>query len=166
MKWPFKLKIIFNEEALFAGGNRNCACENSTGNLLICQDADDIPHPKRIEIIKFLFENYVIDHLLHLYVFKEKQFENLANNQVDKCFYYKNFDKAYYKTKKLIQNGQPAITREVFDAVKWSCTELPGEDIDFNRRVYEIFENNALLNVPLIFYRISFSFYRQNLEIK
>ena len=60
--WAFTLKVVLAEDAVSSPGkNRNRACECSSGDLLICQDADDIPHPQRIEIIKHLFEHYRVD---------------------------------------------------------------------------------------------------------
>ena len=56
MKYPFKVIYIFHKECKYAGDNRNCACEKASGDIFITQDADDIPHPQRIEIIKYMFK--------------------------------------------------------------------------------------------------------------
>src|SRR6185436_18764768 len=64
-EWPFKLVLLTHAHKLCAGENRSMAADNSSGDLLICQDADDLPHPQRIEIIKHLFEHFEIDHLRH-----------------------------------------------------------------------------------------------------
>ena len=52
-KYPFPVKLIKHRELLWAGPNRNSACEHAIGDIFICQDADDLPHPQRIEIIKY-----------------------------------------------------------------------------------------------------------------
>ncbi len=62
--WPFSLKIVF-DEGVTAGVNRNNAAFNSTGDLLITQDADDLPHPQRVELIKHLFDNFYVELLMH-----------------------------------------------------------------------------------------------------
>ncbi len=56
--YPFKVKLLQTNEKLPAGSNRNIACRNAKGDIFITQDADDIPHVQRVEIIKFVFENY------------------------------------------------------------------------------------------------------------
>src|SRR5579862_7731339 len=51
-RWPFILKLITHPDQLCASANRNAACRESSGDLLIMQDADDIPHRQRVEVIK------------------------------------------------------------------------------------------------------------------
>ena len=63
--WPFELKIIKNHGKRSAGENRTIGSEHSCGDLILLQDADDIPHPQRVEIVKYIFEHYFIDHLMH-----------------------------------------------------------------------------------------------------
>src|SRR3990167_5690905 len=70
----FKTKILCFQGKQSAGKNRNIACSHAEGDILIAQDADDIPHPQRIEIIKYVFENYATEHLLHSYFVGEKPF--------------------------------------------------------------------------------------------
>lgn len=50
----FAVKLVKSKEKQMPGKNRNCACQAATGNLIVCQDADDLPHPQRIEIIRYL----------------------------------------------------------------------------------------------------------------
>lgn len=59
--WPFELKIIESPHQQEPAVNRNLACRASTGDLIICQDADDLPHRQRVQVIKYLFEHYEID---------------------------------------------------------------------------------------------------------
>ena len=54
-QYPFPVKLIKHQERLWAGPNRNSACQHASGDIFICQDADDLPHPQRIEIIKYFF---------------------------------------------------------------------------------------------------------------
>lgn len=56
-KYPFKLKIISSTSNKKAGANRNTCAENSSGNLIVNQDADDLPHKQRIQIIKSSITN-------------------------------------------------------------------------------------------------------------
>ncbi len=71
--WKFEVKFLKHSGKKSAGQNRNLACEIATGDLIICQDADDIPHPQRVEIVKYIFENYYVDHLLHGIFMEDRQ---------------------------------------------------------------------------------------------
>ena len=44
--WKFEVKILKHSGKKSAGQNRNLACKNATGDLIICQDADDIRIPR------------------------------------------------------------------------------------------------------------------------
>ncbi len=64
--YPFDLIILKTEERNSAGTNRNLAFQKSSGHLIIFQDADDIPHPQRIEVSKALYRKLHYDFLFHL----------------------------------------------------------------------------------------------------
>jgi hypothetical protein len=53
---------------LWHGPNRQKASEASSNEILIYQDADDIPHPQRIEVIKYFFDTFDICHLNHSWI--------------------------------------------------------------------------------------------------
>jgi len=60
-------KLLEHTSTLVQGPNRDAgtmACDNE---IIISNDADDIPHPQRIEVIKHFFENKQILHLNHSY---------------------------------------------------------------------------------------------------
>ena len=65
--WLFSVTILSSKKQLFAGQNRNIAGTHAKGDILICQDADDLPHSQRVEIIKYFFEQYNPDFLMHQY---------------------------------------------------------------------------------------------------
>lgn len=150
--WGFRLVILRNPMRQTAGQNRNQACLASSGDLLICQDADDIPHPQRIEIIKYLFEMYKVDHLLHLWssssVFRMHEIYSTVNS----CSYYYTYD----SLPSYLTNGTPSMLREVFDKIQWQDSNA-GEDVSFNRSVY----NMSLYKVCI---REVLYCYRQNLS--
>ncbi len=50
--WAFSVKLLKSDKKLYAGQNRNRACDKAAGDIFICQDADDLPHPQRVEIIQ------------------------------------------------------------------------------------------------------------------
>lgn len=153
---PFKLIIISSSETLYAGQNRNIACSNATGDIFICQDADDIPHPQRTEIITYFFEHHNIDHLTHTYILQPKQqtitFPHYSVNKI------KYFNPEQLVTCKHIEitNGNASISRALFQDYKWP-DDKKGEDIKFNNMVYKKYKNRLVLNVPLISYRMYLS---------
>lgn len=155
--WPFLLKVLQHEGKMSEGQNRNSACQASFGDVLICQDADDLPHPQRVEIIKYLFETYLIDHLIHQYTAIENSFQNYDNDYVDVQTYY---SRKYWKINVPdITNGNVALTREVFQKVKWGEKHQIGQDVQFNQRVYSLFTNKAIAELKLLLYRNQFSSY-------
>lgn len=56
-EYPFILKMYLSPKRQYTGLNRDIAIKASTGNFIICQDADDIPHPRRIECIEEIYQN-------------------------------------------------------------------------------------------------------------
>jgi hypothetical protein len=148
--WPFVCKLIKIQGSKSASENRNIASLHSTGDLLICQDADDLPHLQRFKIIRFLFEQYQIDFLLH-------QFEMQSIDRrpisfplaVSKCFAFEEWEE--HKTLYYVHHGCPAFLRPVWEAVKWEPS--PVEDYFFNQKAALLFPKKALLFLPLIAYR-------------
>lgn len=148
--WLFPVNLLLSPNKMYAGQNRNNACLNAQGDILICQDADDIPHPQRTEVIKYLFEKYQLDHLAHGY--------NLNNDSLS-CL-YENIEKIPFRLTNQkfniinhpIQNGNIAISRSVFNKIKWSNKQRK-EDIEFNQKVYKNFKNLLVVEAPLYLYR-------------
>jgi cellulose synthase/poly-beta-1,6-N-acetylglucosamine synthase-like glycosyltransferase len=157
-EWPFELKIIKHQEKRSEGANRNIACAHSLGDLIICQDADDIPHPQRVEIVKWLFENYEIDHLMHLFTTQENSFAFLENDlsKVQLCTTYREMRRVRGTT-----NGNVCFAKKIFGTVKWGESFKGGEDVRFNCQVYQRFSNHVVLHEPLLLYRIDLSAYAQ-----
>lgn len=153
----FNLVLFFSFEAKTAGENRNIACKQATGDILILQDADDIPHPQRVEIIKYCFEQYGITHLMHQFVavdrnrkqipfrhYKEFNLIETARPQPEHC--------ANAGTLRGFTHGSIALTKKIFDAIQWSALPV-SQDQEFNTRVYRTFTDTLLLKAPLIAYR-------------
>src|SRR5579872_2678074 len=53
--WAFPVHLHIFDEMYFADQNRNIGCSHAKGDIFILQDADDIPHPQRVEIIRYCF---------------------------------------------------------------------------------------------------------------
>lgn len=144
-RWPFPVKLICSEEALAPGDNRNRACKEAKGDIFICQDADDIPHFRRVEIIKFFFENYPIDHLMHTYTFNILELPQINELSQVEWFVPKDYDI------NLGANGVASLMRRVFEVIQWDSS-FHGEDVYFNETVYRNFENRIVIKTPLYYY--------------
>jgi hypothetical protein len=156
--YPFSLCLISFEEPVSDGGNRNYACAHATGDLLICHDADDIPLPQRVEIIKYFFDVYQIDHLMHRWC-----------GETDHQPFFKDFEKIgrfhlpEYRDYPLhaggrFTNGHVSISRQLFGVIRWDTAFRLGVDVDFNRKAYALFPNTTIvLEEPLSVYRQRFS---------
>lgn len=153
--WPFLVKVICNQSKMSAGQNRNIACEHSSGDLIICQDADDIPHPQRVEIIKYLFENYEIDHLIHMWIPPGKSFSTYQLDELESLsLYFAHFDDTHKNLPTYNGHcGNVALTRSVFTAIKWPEYFQIGEDVDFDKSVYSRFQFKVVIKIPLVIYR-------------
>jgi glycosyltransferase involved in cell wall biosynthesis len=153
-QWHFSLKLILSKKKLFAGQNRNIACKNATSEIFICQDADDLPHPQRIEVIKYFFEKLNLDFLLHKYVYNSsgqiKQMKMIEQMDTLKYAYVKTNHEIWIVGYMLF--GQPAFHRRVFQKIQW--LDIPiAEDTDFDARVMNNFKNCIMVHCPLYIYR-------------
>lgn len=153
--WAFPVTIVLANGSQAPGINRNIACKHAIGDIFMCQDADDIPHPQRVEVIHYFFTTYHVDHLMHGYkrlmpedsIIPFKPYDDLSLVQFA-CL--KNFDDVYYA--RLFHNGNVAIARQTFDVVKWPGIRL-GEDTEFNKMVYKKFNNCIVIRAIIFAYR-------------
>ena len=150
--WRFPITLLLSKERYFAGENRNRASHSASGNLLIFQDADDIPFPQRIEIIKYFFKKYQIKHLIHTCIdlksWSNANFEPYTHFDKIPFFYPKNYQEIWdhggYFT-----NGNIAILKTVLQTVTWPDNRR-GQDTIFNEIVYKYFSNRIAINIPLL----------------
>lgn len=164
-EWPFLVKLILSKNQLYAGENRNEGSKEATGDIFIYQDADDIPHPQRVEIIKYFFEKYEVDHLMHFWISPSGPLEFYSPNKVS-FLYPRSLDEVWglIKNDKTrisdkislgVHFGNIAIARRVFDKIQWSG--LPkGQDVQFDENAYQQFRC-MIVRVPLVVYRLKLS---------
>jgi len=72
----FDLNIIRHDKIMIQGPNRNSASLAATGDVIVSNDADDIPHPERLEFIEWAFYDHEIVMLNHRCQ-KDKKFKPL-----------------------------------------------------------------------------------------
>lgn len=153
--WSFKLKVIRNKGVVIDGDNRTIAMDNSSGDVLIFSDADDVPHPQRVEISKFIFENYEIDHILHSMCNRYDFKRDIKMNDLE-FLKFKKYDEVWNyceKTRIPLTTGSPCFLRKIGERVKWTAIN----DQAHARAVYNMFPNTILLCEGLIFYRVLLS---------
>ena len=146
--WPFKLNVIEHSTKKSAGENRNVACAAAKGDVLICQDADDLPHPQRVEIIKHIFQNYCVDLLMHQYTRKQFTQYDLRNLILKRCPTFKDM-----RTGDGFTQGNVAITKELSKKVQWPTHFEIAEDMQFNKEVCKTFSNIITVRAELLLYR-------------
>lgn len=161
--WPFQLKILRSQAYNNAAKNRNNCLKSVSHDLIICQDADDLPHPQRIEIIKYFFEKYGIFHLLHSFIDIKLASDYLLKYDLDKIPTIKvqNHQELYVRNIK-VANGPCAFRRSVLRKVKgWNTAFNLSEDNRFNSEVYKNFKNKCMvLPIPIYFVNWHASTYR------
>lgn len=158
--WPFQVKLIKAVEKHLPGKNRNIACAQASGDLIICQDADDLPHPQRVEIIRYLFEHFQIEHLMHQWLESDGTFHAIKVDGIEnQCMKYRSY---YQIPTPKIHNGSVAFLRSIFRDVHWRPHLSIDEDCLFNQHVYAFFPNHYVLVQPLIRYRGEFSTFDLN----
>lgn len=155
--WPFSVKILRFLGKKSAGLNRNLASDASSGDILLYQDADDVPHPQRVQIVKHIFENYYVDHLMHNFVFSDQSESTLYDIDQISILAFDRYDEIekspiFFEH---IHNGNVGCLRKVFAAMQWEDVRSLEFDLDkqFNKSAYQKFANTALLPYPLVVYR-------------
>ena len=147
-----------NAHPALAGENRNRAAEKTKSHVLIYQDADDIPHPQRVEIIKTIFEKFEVDHLLHWFESLTASSSTTAWERnrynvehVARDAYYEKYGKTGTYP---FHNGNNATSRAVFRRVRWREDLSRGQDVAYNKHVaYHFGATMARLPWPLVAYR-------------
>lgn len=145
-------EVVHSATPCTAGANRNRGSAAASGDVLIYQDADDVPHPQRVEIIAGLFEKYRIDHLMHHYYRQAPKPEEFSIKEAAKKTRYRE-----RPTAGSITNGNPAIARNMLGFVSWPEYPQVGEDVEFNAKIYAITKWTAVTELPLLTYRHNLS---------
>lgn len=160
-KYPFEVKIVKHDEKILAGGNRNSACEHASGDILILNDADDLPHVQRIELIKNVFENSNAQMVMHL--FAQKNFDIFEKYDLSAVGWHKLdtlpcpwFPGKWHQVSfPRYHNGNIAITRKMFEEsnIRWETSHMIGEDCEFNQHVFNRVGFIYVIDAKLIMYR-------------
>lgn len=161
--WPFKVILLCHLQKLTAALNRKMAAKASTGDLILFQDADDLPHPKRVEIVKYIFEHNRIHHLVHSFVPEGSEFPDysiestpLIKTTFDLLIEGIPADGSIIP----LQHGHICVTRPVIINAFWKPENEPGEDIHFNIATMRRFMGSCYVTpLRLVLFRGSLSFF-------
>jgi len=162
--WPFQLILLEHPQKCSAGTNRNLAAQASSGDLLICQDADDLPHPQRVEIVKHIFAHHPIHLLIHSYLPMGKPFPQYNEESVV----------LHLLTQQILTSGLPnglggyipihhgnvCLSRRLAKLVAWDPTFMGGEDLSFNSRAWHFYRRQCFAtSLQLILFRTHLSYF-------
>lgn len=156
--YKFEIKIIKICEKSFAGNNRYIGTNNSKGDIIIFQDADDIPHPQRVEIINYYFNKYSdIVHIVHKFTYDthDSTFINYDINNIDHSYIKTNALFLLIKVRKMtsITNGNIAIRKNIYEKLNWYNDIRRGQDVKFNSDIYTKYKKSLYIKIPLLNYK-------------
>lgn len=162
--WPFKLILLKQEKKCCAALNRKYAAAASSGDLLMFQDADDLPHPQRVEIVKFLFDHYRIDHLIHSFIREGEEFVpyNMALIPVQRTEFNFLITGIPIAEGEFIplHNGNCSVSRQAIRLGAWQFGNEPGEDLHFNMSALSRFPRSSYVTpLGLIAFRTRLSYF-------
>ena len=159
------VELVHSKRALSAGANRNRASAIACGDVLIYQDADDVPHPQRVEIIAAMFESHAIDHLMHFFYYLESEPAFFPVDEAVCASGYRTNLLEYHRPLhaglvEAVTNGNVAVSRELSRQIPWPEYQAVGEDVEFNRTVYASGKRSMVIALPLITYRHELSSFK------
>lgn len=171
-----KLNVIFvtSGEDLSEATNRNRACFAAKGDIIISQDADDIFHMFRIEIIKYFFETYDIVHLLHTICGPREfnlqiPFDNMGRVSFNQIKYLTYLDSGKIFDHNInVGNGPASFLKTIYHQNPYNEALQTSSDVRFNEEVYKIVssrEKTIILLCDLYCYNWDLSAYRRKTTI-
>ena len=149
----FPIRIVATEPRANAARNRNAATSRATGDVICYQDADDVPHTQRIEIVRRLFERFDVEHLMHAFVHAAHPTTAWSTSRYDVGAIDRLARYHPYSFEAGLTNGNPAVRRTLAQAVRWPEGRRIGEDVAFNVAACARSRSNVVLRVPLLLYR-------------
>ena len=154
----FPTRVLVDPVTRNAAQNRNRATAHVTSDIVLYQDADDLPHPQRVELVRAAFERFAIKHLMH--TFATPPATTWEHDRFDHTYalgllrYKPTYDFEFGLT-----NGNPAVATSLLRrGARWPEHLRIGEDVAFNVQACALSGGrNAALPLPLLLYRQSLS---------
>lgn len=162
--WPFKLIVLKQPKKCAAGTNRKLAAQASSGEILMCQDADDLPHPQRVEIVKYIFENYLVSHLIHSLVPDYGEFEfydkySIPLKETSQNILFEGIPELG-GTFIPLHHGNVCLSKTILSTISWDDSFMGAEDMRFNFRAWNLVPRRSFV-IPyrLILFRTHLSYF-------
>ena len=154
LEYKSKLKIIEIKDKMLPGIARQEGIKHSTSEFIVFHDADDKAHHDKLLILKYCFDNYNCDHILHFIQPTQFNFIPYQLNDNDiKIIDTKTILDFYHTTKnvnfgdiinKRISQGLSAVRKNKIIDIQWLNIKS-GEDKDFNLK--SLLKGNKLIMV-------------------
>ena len=156
--YKFNLEIIDIPEKSPAGNNRYLGSQRAKGNIIIFQDADDLPHKQRNEIIEHFFSQFPdIVHICHSYTFTFSNEKYDLNDIKYKILQYNIFCSHGSMGLLKITNGNIGIRKEILNKINWDTKSFRGQDVAMNKEIYNKFKKSLFIRAVLYTYRKNLS---------
>jgi glycosyltransferase involved in cell wall biosynthesis len=161
---PFKLILLKHPKKHPAATNRKLAVQASRGDLLIFQDADDLPHPQRVEIVKYIFEHHQIHHLIHSFVSETQEFPPYSTDSIPLIRSTSDLLICGLsqpgKDPIPLHHGNICVSRIATVQGQWKPTYEAGEDLHFNIATLAFFPRTCYATpLKLIRFRSHLSYF-------
>lgn len=166
--------LLRHDAKMLHGPNRQAASEHVRHDLVMYQDADDLPHPQRISVVEHFFNNFDIMHLNHCcltmaepapdYIWGKEPVKAYTSDLVFKATFPfgRLEDCATYQpfygmcTGFHLTAGMPIVRRDVLKKVEWKRPRNfilgRSEDYEFNMETMFYFNKTLFINAKLIRY--------------
>ena len=150
-----RIKYIEIDNKLHPGIARNKGIKQSNSEYIIFHDADDIPHPNKLEILKYIFDNNNVEHILYFlqplgFKFINYNFENIKIISSEKIYKYYNKNKDINIgniINKRVCQGHISIKKKASINLNWS-NKKTAEDKDFN--IQSLKKGNKIIMIDVI----------------
>lgn len=136
------------------GAARQIATRDTACDIVVYQDADDIPHPQRIEILRRFFAETEYVHVNHAWTPPDVAFQSqdtyhiVADTQELLAEYGESgsFPMPYGAPWKVVTVGNPAVRRCVLSDCHWNLVMMNGEDALFCVDVLRKYHRSAIIS--------------------
>jgi len=156
--YPFNLVIIKNKEKLRAGLNRQIGSDVAKNKYIIYQDADDMPHNQRVEIMNYFFTKKNANHITHLVTSSPRELvkEPYIMDSIKYIEWRRRENRPGFRGTTV---GNVGIKKDILNDIKWS-EHFVGEDTRFTDKILEKYENCYRVSATLLYYRKHLSSFR------
>lgn len=149
----FKLLFLIHPKKISMGEQRNFGCKYAKGEILICNNPDDIPHFQRVELINKIFHNTQCDLIIHKWMLPTGINEFNKYHDITNLKFYKIKDwNPAHLFGTMNSYGNIAFKKKVVEKIKWRSVQK-SDDIKFVQDAMKTGYQILLLNADLILSR-------------